>query len=412
MSTTGRETDADRRLARVVRQDAARIVARLHRLIGDFDVAEEAVADAVVESLAAWRRDGPPRDPAAWLSTVARNNALDRVRRDARYRSKLGVVAARPAGEPTSSERPDDWLGVLFGCCHPAIGRDAQVALTLRAVVGLTTAEIARATLSAEATIAQRIVRAKRKITGAGIPVRVPAADELRERLDIVLLVIYLAANEAHLATSGAAPARADLADDAVWLTRLVVGAFPLEAEPLGLLALLRLQQARDPARFQDGRLVLLRDQDRSRWDRSAIADAEGLLEQASWLRRPGRYQLQAAIAACHAAAPTWRDTDWLQILTLYDVLAQHDRSPVVRLNQAVARSYVDGPEIALGDVDELQVALGGYHLFHAVRGDLLRRLGRPADAELADRRALSLTGNPAERELLAGRLGEDIGPT
>ena len=397
----------DSALADAVREETARLVMSLHRLVGDLDLAEEAVQEAVVEALQAWRRGGVPDRPGAWLLTAARRNALDRLRREARYREKLALVGERALTEGPTPE-PDDRLRLLFTCCHPALAEEARLALTLRAVVGLTTAEIARAFLTSEATIAQRIVRAKRKIVTAGIALRVPEDHELGERLSSVLTVVALAYNESHLTTSGASPGRGSLARDAIWLATLVATSLPGKAEALGLLALLKLQHAREPARFDsDGSLVLLPDQDRSRWDAVAIREAEGLLERAAALRSPGRFQLQAAIAACHAEAPSWDRTDWLQILTLYDVLVRLDPSPVVRLNRAVAISHVHDAQAALAEVDAVRAELDRYHLLHATRASLLRSLGRLAEARAADERALELAGNAAERRLLELRLAQ-----
>ena len=393
---------ADAVLANAVRDEVATVVAALHRLVGDFDVAEEAVQDAVVEALAAWRRAGVPARPGAWLHTAARRNAMDRLRRQARYRDKLAALEHAPV-PGTAPDVPDERLGLLFACCHPALAVPARVCLTLRAVVGLTTAEIARAVLASEPTVAQRISRAKQKIVTAGIPLRVPEPDELADRLDSVLTVLYLTFNEGYLSTRGTA--RRDVAADAVWLATLVATALPDQPEALGLLALLLLQHAREPARLRDGALVLLPDQDRSRWDRAAIAEAGGLLQRAATHRRPGRFQLQAAIAAVHSEAATWADTDWAQLLVLYDVLAGLDPSPVIRLNRAVVLAQLAGPAAALAEVEALRGALESYHLLHATRAELLRRLGRHDDARAADRRALELTGNDAERSLLRHRL-------
>ena len=393
---------ADAVLANAVRDEVATVVAALHRLVGDFDVAEEAVQDAVVEALAAWRRAGVPARPGAWLHTAARRNAMDRLRRQARYRDKLAALEHAPV-PGTAPAVPDERLGLLFACCHPALAVPARVCLTLRAVVGLTTAEIARAVLASEPTVAQRISRAKQKIVTAGIPLRVPEPDELADRLDSVLTVLYLTFNEGYLSTRGTA--RRDVAADAVWLATLVATALPDQPEALGLLALLLLQHAREPARLRDGALVLLPDQDRSRWDRAAIAEAGGLLQRAATHRRPGRFQLQAAIAAVHSEAATWADTDWAQLLVLYDVLAGLDPSPVIRLNRAVVLAQLAGPAAALAEVEALRGALESYHLLHATRAELLRRLGRHDDARAADRRALELTGNDAERSLLRHRL-------
>ena len=398
---------SDAVLERVVRNETGHLVATLHRILGDLDVAEEAVAEAVVEALKTWRRNGIPDRPGAWLLTAARHNALDRLRRESRYRDKLQVLAGgidEVAPAPASGQ--DERLALIFGCCHPALARPAQVALTLRAIVGLTTAEIARAFFTPEPTIAQRIVRAKRKIVQAGIPVRVPGVDDMPERLDTVLTVIYLAYNEAYLATGGPDPSRRDLADDAIWLAGIVARSLPREPEALGLLALLRLHHARAAARFDEaGHLVLLADQDRTTWDLETIRSATVMIERAAAMRRPGRYQLQAAIAACHAEAPDWASTDWLQILTLYDMLARLDPSPVVRLNRAIALAQFDGPARALAELDALAEPLRNYHLLHATRAQLLRQVGRGLEARSADAAALALTGNVAERHLLTERL-------
>ena len=398
---------SDAVLERVVRDETAHLVATLHRILGDLDVAEEAVADAVVEALRTWRRDGIPDRPGGWLLTAARHNALDRLRRESRYRDKLKILAGRiDEIAPPPADGQDERLALIFGCCHPALARPAQVALTLRAVVGLTTAEIARAFFTPEPTIAQRIVRAKRKIVQAGIPVRVPGVDEIPERLDTVLTVVYLAYNEAYLATGGPDPSRRDLADDAIWLAGVVSTSLPREPEALGLLALLRLHHARAAARFdRAGHMILLADQDRTAWDGDAIQSAIRQIERAAAMRRPGRYQLQAAIAACHAEAPDWASTDWLQILTLYDMLLRLDPSPVVRLNRAIALAQFDGPARAMAELDALAEPLRNYHLLHATRAQLLRDLGRGHEARAADATALGLTGNVAERHLLTERL-------
>jgi RNA polymerase sigma-70 factor (ECF subfamily) len=299
----------------------------------------------------------------------------------------------------------DDRLRLMFTCCHPALSREAQVALTLRAVMGLTTSEIARAFLTSESTIAQRIVRAKRKIVDAGIPYRLPADTEMRERLQEVLAVLYLTFNEGYLSTEGG-PERRELAADSLWLAGLLSRLMPQEPEVMGLLALMRLHMARAEARFDArGRLLLLKDQDRSRWNRTAIKDAVSLIEQAALLRRPGPYQVQAAIAACHAEAPDWEATDWAQIVILYQALLHYWPTPVVRLNQAIALRYLSGPAVALQEVDRLGSELNEYHLYHATRAQLLRALDRPQEAQAADARALHLTTNPAERELIEERL-------
>lgn len=390
-------------LERVFREEAGRLTASLVRLLGDFDLAEEMVAEAVVEALQRWPDAGPPQRPGAWLLTCARNKALDRIRREGRYRDKLQQIAALPA----SAERePDDRLRLIFTCCHPALDADAQVALTLRAVAGLTTAEIARAFLVPEATLAKRLTRAKQKITKAGVPYRAPEPDELTDRLPQVLRVVYLVFNEGYFSTGGDVGVRRELVDDAEWLAGLLAQSLPQEPEPLGLLALIRLHAARWPTRLDAaGRLIPLAEQDRSRWDTGRIRSAVTLIERAAAMRRPGAYQIEAAIAAVHCEAPSWQETDWPQLLTLYDMLAAVDPSPVVRLSRAVAVSHIDGPATALRQVDALVGSLGHYHLYHAARASLLRDLGRAEDARQADEQALQLTTNPAERALLTARL-------
>lgn len=373
------------------------------RLLGDFDVAEEIVQDTLLLALERWRRDGIPQRPGAWLATAARRRAIDQLRRDARFRRKLALVKAQPAA---GAEEPDDRLRLIFTCCHPSLSPRAQVVLTLRAVCGFTTAEIAGAFLLSEAAVSQQVHRARCKIVQAGVPYRVPAPDEMAERLDRVLTVLYLMFNEGYLSSGAAEPARRDLAEDAAWLAALVVRLLPAEPEALGLLALMRLHLARAAARFDAaGELVLLADQDRARWDREAIVDAVRLVEQAGAMRRPGPYQLQAAIAACHAEAPSREATDWPQILVLYDLLLRFNSSPVVRLNRAVALRWVGGPEAALAEVEPLARELDGYHIFHATRAELLLELGRREQARAAELRALGLTVNRAERSLLEHRL-------
>jgi RNA polymerase sigma-70 factor (ECF subfamily) len=360
------------------------------------------VQEAVLEALDHWPNEGIPEKPGAWLMTTARRKGLDRLRREARYREKLVELEESTMGNPID----DDRLRLIFTCCHPALSREAQLALTLRSVIGFTTAEIARAFLTSEGTVAQRIVRAKRKIVEANIPFKIPGPEQLDERLAEVLAVLYLTFNEGYLATAGPAGERRDLAEDAEWLAALLVRLMPDEPEALGLLALMRLHLARSRARFDhDGRMVLLKDQDRSLWDRGKIAGAVILLQRADRANRPGPYQLQAAIAASHAQAASWETTNWVQILGLYEGLACLSPSPVVRLNRAIALSHVAGPQAALAEVDELASDLRGYYLFHATRAELLRKLGRFEDARSADCEALKLTNNPAERELLQGRL-------
>ena len=376
------------------------------RLLGDFDAAEEIAQDTLLLALERWRRDGIPERPGAWLTTAARRRALDRLRRNASYQHKLALLEA--ASTP-AAEEPDDRLKLIFTCCHPALAPEARVALTLQAVCGFTTAQIASAFLASEAAVAQRLSRARRKVVQAGIPYRVPGQAELAERLDSVLAVLYLMFNEGYLCGGGGPPTRRDLAQDAAWLAALLVRLLPGESEPLGLLALIRLHLARAAARFDaEGELVLLPAQDRSLWDREAISEAVKLIERAGALRRPGPYQLQAAIAACHAEAPCWDDTDWPQILVLYDMLLRLAPSPVVRLNRAVAVWRVAGPVPALREVEALASELDGYHLFHATRAELLLELGRREQSRAAELRALSLTANRAERSLLERRLGRD----
>jgi RNA polymerase sigma-70 factor (ECF subfamily) len=393
------------------------VTARLTRLLGDFDLAEDLVQEAIVSALEHWPREGIPDVPAAWLLTVARRKGLDRLRRATRYRDKLALLeeeAGRATVDPTDVRSgvmamtdTDDRLELIFTCCHPALSREAQVALTLRSVAGLTTPEIARAFLIPEATLAQRIVRAKRKIVEAGITFKAPETRDLAERLGEVLAVLYLVFNEGYLSSGPERAARRDLAEDAEWLASLVVRLLPGEPEALGLLALMRLHASRALTRFDEsGRIVLLKDQDRSRWDWSKVASAVELLERAGAMRRPGLYQLQGAIAAVHAEAAAWDQTDWPQILRLYDaLLAASAGSPVVRLNRAIALRQVAGPELALREVDDIAEDLDRYHLLHATRAELLRALGRPDEARDADRRALELTDNPAERALLEERI-------
>ncbi|HYW27496.1 MAG TPA: sigma-70 family RNA polymerase sigma factor, partial [Terriglobales bacterium] len=361
-------------MAAVFRDEAGRLTAGLVRLLGDFDVAEEIVQDTLLLALERWRRDGIPDRPGAWLTTAARRRAIDRLRRDARFRQKLALLEAEPAND----DEPDDRLRLIFTCCHPALSPRARVVLTLRAVCGFTTAEIAGAFLLSEAAVSQQIHRARRKIVQAGIPYRVPGPGELADRLDAVLAVLYLMFNEGYLSRGGGDPARRDLAEDAAWLATLLTRLLPAEPEPLGLLALMRLHLARAATRFDAaGDLVLIADQDRSGWDHEGIAAAIRLVERAGAMRRPGPYQLQAAIAACHAEAPSWAATDWRQIVVLYDLLLRLTPSPVVRLNRAVALRWVAGSRAALAEVDALAGALDGYHLFHAARAELLQELGR-----------------------------------
>jgi RNA polymerase sigma factor (sigma-70 family) len=392
---------AESALAEVFREEAGRITAALMRRFGDFDLAEECTQDAVVAALQHWPHDGVPENPGAWLQTVATRRALNQLERDQRYRRKLAQLVVEP--EPDGH---DDRLRLILTCCHPALSREAQVALTLRAVCGFTTAEIARAFVAPEATVAQRLVRAKRKIAAAGIPYRVPSGSELGERLSEVLAVLYLLFNEGHLSTRGAVPSQRDLAEDAEWLVRLLTRLLPNEPEVLGLLALMKLHLARGASRFNlSGEMVLLADQDRSLWNRAQIGEAIVLIERAGHLGRPGPYQIEAAIAACHAEAPSFQATDWKQIVVLYEMLIVLAPSPVVRLNRAIAIWKIEGAVAALRELEEIAPVLDGYHLFHAARGEMLTELGRREQARAAQLRALDLTGNPAEQALLRRRL-------
>jgi RNA polymerase sigma-70 factor (ECF subfamily) len=409
-------------LERTYRREATRIRAALAARLGDVGLAEEAVQDAFVEALEHWRKKGEgeaggmPPNPGGWLATTAWRKAVDRLRRDRTGQEKLALLAAGPpAVQDASPGMPGDWgseddadelLGLIFACCHPSLSRDSQIALTLRVVCGLTTAEISAAFLASEPAMGQRLSRARKALRESGAAVRVPEPGQLGGRLDEVLAVIYLMFNEGYLASAGRTPARRDLAAQAVALTRLLQTLMPGEPEVLGLLALMLLHESRAATRFDGwGRLVRLADQDRSRWDRALIAEATRLLSRAMVLHRPGPYQIQAAIAAVHAAARRYPDTDWRQIRALYDRLLLFTPSPVVRLNRAVATRFVIGPQAALDEVEPLAGDLGDYRLFHAVRAELLAGLGRRDEASLANERALALAANPAERELLARRL-------
>jgi RNA polymerase sigma-70 factor (ECF subfamily) len=385
-------------LAQVVREHASDVAAALVRVTGDFATAEDLVQDAIEAALRRWPTTGIPERPDAWLYTVARNRGIDALRRDANYRTKLTWL-----DDPDPS--PDDRLRLIFTCCHPALAREAQIALTLRVVCGLTTSQIARAFLVPETTVAQRITRAKRKISEAGIPYRMPDPTELDSRIGEVLTVIYLLFNEGYLGTTERAGSK-DLAIDAEWVAAQLHNLMPNEPEAAGLLALIRLHRARAEARFSaGGGVVLLADQDRTRWDREVIADADRLLVRAAGQRRPGPYQLQAAIVACHAAAPTFEETDWEQVVLLYDMLLELAPSPVARLHRAIALRYATSPQAALDEVETLAATLDRYHLFHATRAELLRATGHPYQARLADQRALELTTNTAEQAVLLERL-------
>ena len=398
-------------LERAYREEATRVRATLARRLGDVGLAEELVQDAFVEALEHWQADGVPPNPGGWLTTTAWHKAIDRQRRARAGREKLALLAVtedRTAAAPDEpdADSDDDLLSLVFACCDPALPADSQVALTLRAVCGLTTAEIAAAFLVSEQAMGQRLSRARRSLRDAGVAVRIPDPDQLGERLAAVLAVVYLVFNEGYLTSAGRTSARRDLAAQAVSLARLLHRLMPREPEALGLLALLLLHESRAAARFDGwGRLIRLADQDRRRWDSGLAAEATGLLDRAISLHQPGPYQVQAAIAALHSAAPTYPETDWQQIRLLYDRLLSMTPSPVVRLNRAVATRYLLGPEAALAEVEPLAAELDDYRLFHAVRAELLTAVGRSADAREANERALALAANPAERELIARRL-------
>ncbi|MEO7743870.1 MAG: RNA polymerase sigma factor [Usitatibacter sp.] len=399
----------------VYRSESRRVLATLIRLLGDFDIAEEALHDAFMAAMEQWPVEGVPRNPRAWLVSTGRFKAIDRIRRRAKYDVSLEDVAERideladPAMLEEREGMEDDRLRLVFTCCHPSLVPDAQVALTLREVCGLTTEEIARAYLASPSTVAQRIVRAKTKIRDAKIPYEVPGRSDLPDRLDSVLRVIYLVFNEGYLASSGAALTRRELSEEAIRLGRLLVELLP-EPEAVGLLALMLLQESRRAARSSPtGALVLLADQDRALWSRDHIADGLTLARGAMAAPEIGRYTIQAALAAVHAEAPDAASTDWGRIVGLYDLLLQADPSPVIELNRAVAVSMHRGAEAALPMVEALLAGggLGDYHLAHAARADLCRRMGRVADARTSYQRALALTQQLSERQFLERRLAE-----
>ncbi|GAA5065352.1 RNA polymerase sigma-70 factor (ECF subfamily) [Thermocatellispora tengchongensis] len=420
---TGAPGDVTAAVEAAFRQEWGQIVATLIGLTGDWDLAEECAQDAFAAALRVWPRDGVPRRPGAWLTVTARNRATDRLRRERAGRAKLreaALTAQDPAqdlgqdpasadeGGATASGVADDRLRLMFTCCHPALAFEARVALTLRTLAGLSTAQIARAFLVPQATMSQRLVRAKRKIRDAGIPFRVPPAHLLPERTAAVLAVLYLLFNEGY--SAGADPMRQVLAGEAIRLARLLAGLMPGEPEAGGLLALLLLHHARRATRVDEaGELVTLEHQDRARWDSAEIEEGVAVLDRALRRGRPGPYQIQAAIAACHATAARWQDTDWQEIAALYGRLARLTPSPVVELNRAVAVGMARGPAAGLELVEALEAAgtLEGYHLLPATRADLLRRMGRAAEAASAYGRALELAPTGPERRYLTRRLQE-----
>jgi RNA polymerase sigma-70 factor (ECF subfamily) len=392
---------------RVFREEYGRLIASLVRRFGDIDIAEEAAGEALVTALEKWPATGVPPNPGGWLTTTAAHRAIDRIRReqkrDAKHQAALMTYDDTPH-EPTGPVE-DDRLRLIFTCCHPALAPEARVALTLRLLGGLTVPEIAEAFLVPETTMAQRITRAKKKIAAAKVPYRVPEAADLPARLGAVLTVLYLVFNEGYLASGDGDPVRAELTAEAIRLTRILRQLLPDEPEVAGLLAMLVLIEARREARVRNGQLVPLDEQDRAGWDRALIAEGHDLVRWCLATNRPGRYQILAAINAVHTDAPTAADTDWSQVVALYDQLARLDPSPIVALNRAVAVAELDGPHVALGLVDGLP--LSGYHAWHVTRADLLRRLGRSAEAREEYDAAVAATQNSAERAYLTRKRGE-----
>lgn len=408
-------TDRTAAITRVHQQEWARVVAGLTRRFGDLDIAEDAAAEAFATAVERWPADGVPPNPGGWLTTTATRKALDRIRREAQRDTKhqAALMISDDTAHAPTGPIDDDRLRLVFTCCHPALAPEARIALTLRMIGGLTVAQIAHAFLVQETTMAQRITRAKAKIRAAHIPYRVPSTADIQERVTAVLAVVYLIFNEGYLAGEGDDALRVDLSDEAIRLGRLLRNLLPDDGEVTGLLALMLLTDARRAARVsRTGELVTLADQDRGAWNRSLIAEGHALVRErlsavAAGGPDPGRFQLQAAMNAVHTAAPDARDTDWSQIVALYDRLAAIDPSPVVRLNRAVAIAELDGPAVALAQVDRLGEWLEGYHAFHVTRADLLRRLHRSEEAPTAYSRAIELAGNPAERAYLSRRRDE-----
>jgi RNA polymerase sigma-70 factor (ECF subfamily) len=392
---------------KVFREEYGRLIASLVRRFGDIDIAEEAAGEALVAALEKWPGSGVPPNPGAWLTTVAGNRAIDRIRREKQRGAKHQAALMSYDDSPPEPTGPveDDRLRLLFTCCHPALAPESRIALTLRLLGGLTVAEIAQAFLVPETTMAQRITRAKKKIAAANVPYRVPEAADLPERLGGVLTVLFLVFNEGYLASGDGDPVRAELTGEAIRLTRILRQLLPDEQEVAGLLGLLVLTEARREARVRNGQLVPLGEQDRGGWDRALIAEGHDLVRGCLAVNRPGRYQILAAINAVHTDAVTAADTDWTQVVALYDRLTRLDPSPIVALNRAVAVAELDGPDVALTLVDRLP--LTGYHAWHAVRADLLRRLGRSAEAKEAYDAAVAATENSAERAYLSRRRGE-----
>ena len=405
-------------ISRAHHEEWARLVAGLARRFGDLDLAEDAAAEAFVAAVERWPRDGVPPNPGAWLTTTATRKAIDRLRRESHRDGKQQAAHMLSDDTPPEPTGPveDDRLRLVFTCCHPALSMEARIALTLRMLGGLTVAEIAHAFLVPETTMARRITRAKAKIKAAHIPYRVPSATDIQERLAGVLAVIYLIFNEGYLATAGDDPLRADLTDEAIRLGRLLRTLLPDEGEVTGLLALMLLTDARRTARVsRTGELVTLEEQDRGAWNRTLVVEGHGLVRAriaavAAGAEPPGRYQLLAAINAVHTDAPTSRDTDWSQIVALYDRLIAVDPSAIVRLNRAIAVAEVDGPDVALAEIDRLGEVLAEYHAYHAARADLLRQVGRSDESRTAYDRAIRLAGNPAERAYLARRRDQLVG--